>query len=220
MKMRAPVVALMVVATTTLLAGPAGAADPTTATASAGSVNLTSGGTVTSQDSIAPCTTPGANSTSGVTPLPGVQYGSATTSCTVAADTGDVTAKAAGGRFQVSLLRDHGGPLIKLTKWSVQCATDGANSSGSMSVAGLTGVTVPSSIPVNYTVTVPGQAQGDPALAKVVFNEMVAPDPPDGSMTLNLMHITLFPDSPDGPEHGDIVLGTVGCNPSWDGETS
>lgn len=214
MRMRAPAVALLVVATTTMLGGQALAAAQKTGAASVGSVSVTLGGVDTDQDAIAPCTTRGTNSTAATTPAPGIAYGAGSTACTVDADTGEAGATASGKRFKLSVLRQYGGPVIALTSWSVRCATDGTGSTASMSLAGLTGVTVPSSIPVDYAVTVPGRHAGDPALAKVVFNELVTPDPADGSMTMNLMHVTLFPDTPNSPDHGDVVLGSASCDPN------
>ena len=213
MKMRAPAVALLIVATSTMLGGQASAAPaaPKTGAASVGAVSVTLNGVATDQASIAPCTTLGTNSTSGMTPVPGVVYGKADTSCTRAK--GEATAKASGKRFKMSLLRAHRGPVVQLTSWSVQCSTKKTGSTATMTISGLTGVKVPSTIPTNYVVKIPAKKAGDPDLAKVVFNELVVPDPPDGSMVMNLMHITLFPDTPDSPEHGDITLGTVNCDP-------
>jgi hypothetical protein len=195
-----------------MLGGQAEAAAPKSGAASVGSVSVTLNGVATSQDSIAPCTTTGTNSTSGMTPVPGVVFGTADTSCTIKKK--EATAKASGKRFKMSLLRDHRGPVIQLTSWSLECSTKKTGSSASMTLSGLTGVKVPSNIPVNYTVLVHAKKQGDPDLAKVVFNELTVPDPPDGSMSMNLMHITLFPDTPNSPEHGDVVLGTVSCDPN------
>ncbi|TDP96553.1 hypothetical protein [Labedaea rhizosphaerae] len=217
MKMRAPAVALLIVATATsltMLGGPASAAPtaPKKGAASVGAVSVTLDGVATNQASIAPCTTLGANSTPGTTPVAGVVYGKAETSCT--RDKGEATAVASGKRFKVTVLRRHRGPVIALTSWSVQCSTKKTGSTASMTLSGLTGVTVPSNIPVNYTVTVPGHKPSDPVLAKVVFNELVVPSPPDGSMVMNLMHIKLFPNTPNSPDRGDIVLGTVDCDPN------
>lgn len=214
MKMRAPVVALLIVATSTMLGGQAdaAAAPKKTGAASVGAVSVTLDGVATNKATIAPCTTVGTNTTSGMTPVPGVVYGRADTSCTRAK--GEATAMASGKRFKVSLLKDHRGPTIQLTSWSVQCSTKKTGSSASMTLSGLTGIKVPSSIPVNYVVKVPAHKKGDPDLAKVIFNELVVPSPPDGSMVMNLMHIKLFPNTPNSPDHGDIVLGTVNCDPT------
>jgi hypothetical protein len=217
MRMRTPAVALVLIATTTLTGGQADAAgkpDPKAGSGSVGAVDVTLGGSPTLQSSIAPCTAPGKNSTAGVTPVTGVEYGTAKTTCTVDKNTGEATALVSGKRFRMSLLHEHGGPIIKLSSFSVQCSTDGTGSKGSMTVAGLTGITLPSSIPPNYEVTVPGKHQNDPAMAKVVVNELITPSPPDGTMTMNMLHITLFPDTPDSPESGEVILGTVSCDPT------
>lgn len=197
-----------------MLGGQAQADEPKSGAASVGQVAVTLDGVALTRDPIAPCTTPGSNSTSAVTPVRGIVFGAATTSCTVDANTHEAIAKASGKRFKVAVLDDLGGPVIQLSSWSLECQTKGTGSTGSMSVSGVTGVTVPSSIPANYTVVVPAENAGDPDLAKVVFNELITPNPADGSMTLHLVHITLFPDTPDSPDHGDIVLGTVSCDPS------
>jgi hypothetical protein len=217
MRMRTPAVALLLIATTTLACGQADAAgkpDPKAGSGSVGTVNVMLGGTPTLQSSIAPCTAPGKNSTAGVTPVTGVEYGSAKTTCTVDKKTGEATALVSGKRFRMSLLHDHGGPVIKLISYSVQCSTDHTGSKGSMSVSGLTGITLPSNIPANYKVTIPGKHPNDPVLAKVVINELVTPSPPDGSMVMNMLHIKLFPNTPNSPDSGDIVLGTVSCDPT------
>jgi hypothetical protein len=48
-------------------------------------------------------------------------------------------------------------------------------------------------------------------MATVTFNEAVLPSPEDGSMTLHLMHIRVFPQG--GPTSGDAYVGTVHCAP-------
>jgi hypothetical protein len=49
-------------------------------------------------------------------------------------------------------------------------------------------------------------------MATVTFNEVIVPSPPDGSMTVNLMHIRMFPLG--GPASGDAVVGAVHCAPA------
>ena len=41
---------------------------------------------------------------------------------------------------------------------------------------------------------------------------LLLPDPADGSMTVNLMHVWLFPEGV-ALAHGEVVVGTVHCAP-------
>ncbi|WP_051791024.1 hypothetical protein [Amycolatopsis jejuensis] len=116
-----------------------------------------------------------------------------------------------GQRFESDLLKHYGGPVLKVRTYAVGCATtDDSGSTGSMSIGEVTGFTVPSSIPANYRITVPGGEAGT-ALATITLNETVTPQPADGSLVTHAVHIKLFPQG--GPASGDIYLGTAACNP-------
>lgn len=161
-------------------------------------------------EALAGCTVGGAGaaSTPGATARDYVSFGSGSTSC---ATDGSGAAKVtvSGRNFTFDWMKGRGGPVIKLASFSVTCSTTANGSSSSIKLAGLSGIRAPSSIPANYTVTIPASG---PALARIVLNETVMPDPPDGSMTVNLMHVRLFPDS-YGFNTGEVVVGTAHCSP-------
>ena len=59
--------------------------------------------------------------------------------------------------------------------------------------------------------TIANPSVGQPPLATVTFNETIVPSPPDGSMTVNVMHIRSSRRA--GPNTGDVVVGSVHCAP-------
>ncbi|GAB1509074.1 hypothetical protein [Actinophytocola sp. KF-1] len=161
---------------------------------------------------IAPCSTEGAlTGQSGEVSVPNVvTYSSGTSTCTVD-DAGEIAkTTVTGGRFRFDGLRQYGGPRIRLSSYTAKCATTLTGSSSSIQFSGLSGVSVPSQLPTNHVVTIPGGPNGKPK-ATVTFNELVLPSPPDGSMTVHLMHIRMFPQG--GPTSGDAYVGTVHCSP-------
>jgi hypothetical protein len=157
-------------------------------------------------DALASCAVGGAGaaSTPGATAANYVTFGTGSTSCTTDA-TGAAKVMVSGRNFTFDWMKGHGGPVIKLASFSATCSTTANGSSSSIKLGGLSGIRAPGSIPANYTVTIP-------TLARIVLNETIVPDPPDGSMTVNLMHIRLFPDS-YGFNTGEVVVGTVHCSP-------
>ncbi|WP_233573789.1 hypothetical protein [Amycolatopsis panacis] len=120
------------------------------------------------------------------------------------------TAQGGGQRFETDLLRRWGGPVLKVRTYSSGCSTTESGSTGSMSIGEVSGLTVPSSIPANYSITIPGGEAGT-AMATVTLNETVTPQPADGSLVTHAMHLKLFPQG--GPASGDLYLGTAACNP-------
>ncbi|HEY2059799.1 hypothetical protein [Amycolatopsis sp. NBC_01480] len=120
------------------------------------------------------------------------------------------TVQAGGQRFESDVLKRYGGPVLKVRTYSVGCSTTQNGSTGDVSIGTVEGITVPSSIPANYRVAIPGGAAGT-ALATVTLNETVTPQPADGSLVTHAVHIQLFPQG--GPASGDIYLGTAACNP-------
>lgn len=161
---------------------------------------------------VAPCTTGGVTQAAnpGVS-VPGVVTYSNTRSACAVDDAGEVaTATVEGGAFSFDALQPFGGPRIRLVDYTATCETTLTGSTSSFRFSGLSGVTVPSEIPANYVVTIPGGPDGRPT-ATVTFNEAHIPDPPDGSMTAHLMHIRMFPEG--GPATGDAYAGTVHCAP-------
>jgi hypothetical protein len=92
----------------------------------------------------------------------------------------------------------------------VKCATTATGSQGEVSIGAVEGITVPAQIPPNDRIVIPGGPAGT-ALATVILNETVTPQPPDGSLVTHAVHIELFPQG--GPASGDIYLGTAACDP-------
>jgi hypothetical protein len=161
---------------------------------------------------IAPCSTEGAPAgQAGEVSVPNVvTYSSGTSTCTVD-DAGEIAkTTVTGGRFRFDALRQYGGPRIRLSSFTAKCETTLTGSSSSIQFSGLSGVSVPSQLPSNHVVTIPGGPNGKPK-ATVTFNEVVLPSPADGSMTVHLMHIRMFPQG--GPTSGDAYVGTVHCSP-------
>ncbi|MEW2507151.1 hypothetical protein AB0878_42520 [Amycolatopsis sp. NPDC047767] len=120
------------------------------------------------------------------------------------------TVAAGGQRFEADVLKRFGGPAITVRTYSAGCSTTKNGSSGTVSIGEVGGFTVPSSIPANYRVLIPGGEAGT-ALAAITINETVTPQPADGSLVTHAVHIQLFPQG--GPAGGDIYLGTAACNP-------
>jgi hypothetical protein len=161
-------------------------------------------------DALATCAVGGAGtgSTPGATAANYVTFGGGSSSCAID-PSGAAKVTVSGRNFGFNWLKGHGGPVIKLASFSVTCSTTANGSRSSIKLAGLSGINAPGTIPANYTVNIPASGQ---ALARIVLNETIVPDPPDGGMTVNLMHIRLFPDS-YGFNTGEVVVGTVHCSP-------
>jgi hypothetical protein len=192
-----------------LMTVPAQAA-PGDATA-AGNVGATKIGQVTVPP-IAPCSTEGQpQATKNEVSVPSVvTYSNNKSVCTVD-DVGEIaTATVTGGRFRFDALMPYNGPRIRLAAYTARCETTLSSSKSSLQFSGLSGLQVPSRVPMNYVVTIPGGPAGKPK-ATVTFNEVITPSPPDGSMTVHMMHIRMFPQG--GPVAGDAYVGTVSCSP-------
>ncbi|WP_072476727.1 choice-of-anchor P family protein [Amycolatopsis australiensis] len=119
-------------------------------------------------------------------------------------------AQASGHRFETTVLRRYGGPVLSVRTYSAKCATTATGSLGEVSIGAVDGITVPAQIPPNHRIVIPGGPAGT-ALATVILNETVTPQPPDGSLVTHAVHIELFPQG--GPASGDIYLGTAACDP-------
>ncbi|UJW33142.1 hypothetical protein L3Q67_04935 [Saccharothrix sp. AJ9571] len=205
-------IAVVVCACGGLVVAPAAAqaqAPVATASASAGSVDVRGEQTVQT-NRIGECrlgqqdtgTSPG--QTAGAT-----KYGKSESQCSRAADTGFATSMVRGQRFETGVLRDYGGPTIKVRNYSARCDTSANGASGVVELSEVSGIEVPSTIPANHTVLVPGD--DGTTVAKVVLNEMVVPEVADGSLTTHAMRIELFPEG--GPVEGEIIVGTADCDP-------
>ncbi|GAB2990884.1 hypothetical protein LWP59_06865 [Amycolatopsis acidiphila] len=189
-------------------------ADEATATGagSVGAVHVTVGDQTVHADPIAACAVGGTgeNRTDPVVVGTSTRYGLGETRCTRNSD-GTASVQVTGTRFETRVLRQFGGPLISVRTYKSGCDTTANGSNGSMELGSVSGFTVPENIPANYTITIPGRAEGDPPMADIVLNELVVPTPPDGSLVTNAVHIKLFPQG--GPAAGDILVGTAACDP-------
>ena len=206
-------VAFLAVACVAPAAVPAQAASgDAVAEGAAGAVKMEQAGGPVTVAPIAPCTTDGpAQGSAGEVSAPGVAtFADSSTTCTVDGAGEIASATVTGGGFRFDALREHGGPRIRLSGYTATCGTTVGGSNSSIEFEGLSGVQVPAELPSNYLVTIPGQ--GDAPMATVTFNEVLVPSPPDGSMTVHLMHIRMFPEG--GPARGDVHVGTVRCAPS------
>ncbi|MDQ7804986.1 choice-of-anchor P family protein [Amycolatopsis sp. A133] len=197
----------------TALAGPLlGAAAPATSTgwAASGSVDVTIDNQHIVTGELAKCTVDGPYKgwTQGGATGDIAVFGAGETGC---GRTGEVSnAQATGRRFRATVLQRYGGPELSVRTFAAKCATTATGSVGEVSIGAVEGVTVPEEIPPNHRIVIPGGAAGT-ALATVVLNETVTPQPPDGSLVTHAVHIKLFPQG--GPASGDIYLGTAACDP-------
>ena len=144
-----------------------------------------------------------------------VSYGSATSSCAVdqAAHTSKSTAS--GTAFALTALQSYGGPQIKVANYQVTCTATTNGTNAAWQFSGLTGISVPQHVPNDFVVPV-SSASGH-LLANVILNEVILPNPNDGSITLNMIHVVLFPNGvPPGttPMSGDIYVGSTACSPT------
>nr|WP_285476178.1 choice-of-anchor P family protein [Amycolatopsis sp. NBRC 101858] len=197
----------------TLLTAPLlAAAAPGTSTgwASAGSLDVTIDNEHVVTGELAKCTADGplgARTQGGVTGDVAT-FGTGESGC---GRTGDVAiAQASGHRFEAAVLKRYGGPVITVRTYSAKCATTETGSGGEVSIGAVDGITVPAEIPPNHRIVIPGGPAGT-ALATVILNETVTPQPPDGSLVTHALHIELFPQG--GPASGDVYLGTAACDP-------
>lgn len=208
MYLRRALIVVGVVAASSLVAVPAQAA-PGDAVAEGDAGAVTVGQTTVTP--VAPCTTEGTlEATNASTSVPNVvSFSNSKSVCTIDENGEIATATVTGGRFQFQALRQYGGPRIRLASYTAKCGTTENGSNASFEFSGLSGVSVPQQIPANHVVTIPGQ--DNKPMATVTFNEVHIPSPPNGSMTVHLMHIRMFPQG--GPTTGDAYIGTVHCSP-------
>ncbi|WP_141134728.1 hypothetical protein [Haloechinothrix alba] len=192
---------------------PESPASPVSA-ASVGSVDAVIDGQRVRQDPIAPCEVDGQREaeSGAVSVDPVAGFGRGSSRCRMDTEgSGAAEAETSGRAFTSRVLRRYGGPLLRVSSYSASCRTVDRGSEGSVELRGVRGIDVPSDIPSNHTVLIHGPDESQPPLARVTVNEMVTPSPPDGSMTLNAMRIELFPEG--GPDSGEIVVGSVSCDP-------
>ncbi|HEX6357424.1 hypothetical protein [Actinophytocola sp.] len=132
--------------------------------------------------------------------------------CTIDALGEEASVTVTGGRFVFDWLRRWGGPSIRLASYLAKCDAVPEGSESAFQFSGLSGVpgVLPQPVPANHKVTIAGGPNGRP-WATVTFNEVHAPTPQNGSQTVHLMHIKIFPQG--GPARGDAYIGTVFCSP-------
>ena len=188
------------------------AAAPATSTgwASSGSVDVTIDNEHVVTGELAKCTADGPTTaqTSGGATGDIAAFGVGGTRC---GRSGEASiAQASGHRFEATVLKRYGGPVITVRTYTAKCATSANGSGGEVEIGTVTGITVPAQIPPNDRIVIPGGPAGT-ALATVILNETVTPQPPDGSLVTHALHIKLFPQG--GPASGDIYLGTAACDP-------
>ncbi|OLR89465.1 hypothetical protein BJP25_05085 [Actinokineospora bangkokensis] len=163
---------------------------------------------------LAPCaaggptsaTTPGAASDNQ-----SVVYGSGSTTCATDPATGESRATATGRTFKLDALKPYGGPAIRVSSYSATCSTTPNGSRSSITLGGVTGLDLPTTIPQNFSTKIPGATPTDPPLALVTANSVVTPEPGDGSATVSALRIQFFPQGGQGS--GTITLATVTCTP-------
>jgi hypothetical protein len=214
--MKRQIAVVLAVAVLVVTAAPAAIAATGSGTASVGSVDVVvEGQKRVVQPPVAQCLTSGGTiqNTNKRIRLRGVaEFGDGTTKCTADPANGRITVEATGQRFELNALPEYGGPRIRISQYLATCATTISGSVARMQFNGLVGMTAPQDVPPNYTVFIPGDRPGDEPLAKVILNEVIVPSPPDGSITLNLMHVIFAPNG-GGPITGELVVGGVYCTP-------
>ncbi|MCU1686017.1 MAG: hypothetical protein JWQ81_6756 [Amycolatopsis sp.] len=190
-------------------ATPAQATAPTNGTASLGSVAFTKGNqSQVSVPSLAPCSLQGpATASSGPVVKSGVTLGGGTTTCTTTTANGAKTTQsvATGKDFALTALA---GTTLRIKTYGATCTGSSTGTSAGWTFGGMSGLTgLPAQIPSGYVHQV---KQGSTVLAEITFGEYILPNPADGSIALNTLHIRFKPAS-----HitGDIVLGATACTP-------
>lgn len=182
--------------------------------ASAGRADVVDDGQAVKVAPVAQCSLTGRKqATSNGANKPGiVRFGRASATCDASQHVSTSTAK--GTDFTLSALQAYGGPTIRVASYQVGCSATTKGTNASWQFSGLTGVTVPQRIPNNYRIQV--KSHSGAVLAVVVFNQVILPKPNDGSITMHMMHIKLFPNGvPRGVAmSGDVVVGSAACSPT------
>jgi len=197
----------------------AAAATPATApgVASAGSAHVVRNGHTFGVADVGQCSLggPQQGQSPGVTHVGIVSYGAATSTCSADLTAHTSKSTANGSAFALTALQSYGGPQIKIANYQVTCSATTNGTNASWQFSGLTGITVPQQVPNNFVV--PVKSAGGRLLANVILNEVILPNPNDGSITLNMIHVVLFPNgTPPGttPMSGDVYVGSTACSPT------
>ncbi len=200
------VVAAVVLGSATLALSGASGADPGDGSAYAVDVNLTLlGSPAVDIGSLAPSNTAGPTSAAlaSINVPSVVTTGAVSTEATTAPD-GSVHASALLNNVNLALAN-----LGTIASVQTTCDATTSGNTGSTTLQGvaLQGVAVPANPSPNFSVSVP-PGPIPPALVTVTFNEQIAS--PDGSLTVNGIHITM--NALLGT--GDVVLGQARCGPA------
>ncbi|PSL56886.1 hypothetical protein B0I31_103646 [Saccharothrix carnea] len=196
-------------------APPASAANPA-GVASVGSADFTKAGTRVTVLPLAPCaigSTP-SNSSEAVSHR-GVRFGKGTSSCTTAVANPDhgtttSTSEATGTDFELSALVSVDGPRLRVARWKVTCTGTEAGTNAGWAADGLQGFDgLPEQIAPNHVHEV--KAGDGTVLATATFGETIFPEPNDGSIAMNLLHLRFTEAS---TITGDVVLGATACSPT------
>jgi len=201
-----------------LVAVPAQAGQATAAgTASAGSAQVVRNGHTFTVPSVGACSLDGAlnGSSAGVTDVGIVSYGPAHSACAVDAAAHTSKSVANGTNFTLSALQSYGGPTIKVANYQVTCLLLPVGPMLLGSSVGCLGFLFRSRF--RMTSWCRSRTAGGRLLANVILNEVILPSPNDGSITLNMMHIVLFPGGVGAgqiPLSGDVYVGSTACSPT------
>ncbi|MEU4745907.1 hypothetical protein AB0G02_36340 [Actinosynnema sp. NPDC023658] len=198
-----------------VVAPPAWAANPA-GVASVGSAAFGKAGTQVSVPPLAPCAVDGTttNSSEAVTRT-GVRFGPGTSSCTrevvdPANNTTRTRSEAIGSDFELSALMSVGGPRLRVAKWKLACTGTESGTNAGWAADGLQGFTgLPDQIPTNHVHEV--KAADGTVLATATFGETTFPEPNDGGIAMNLMHLRFTPAS---TLTGEVVVGATACSPT------
>jgi hypothetical protein len=152
------------------------------------------------------------NASSGVVAQQGISFGGGTSTCTrtvVNPATHVTTTKSAalGRNFQLSALMSVGGPRIHINSYRATCVGRRAGTTANWGVSGVAGlVGLPQPIPTGFVSQVK-KADGT-LLATFIFGERILPNPPDGGVAMNALHIRFEQGS---GINGEVILGSAAC---------
>lgn len=144
---------------------------------------------------------------------PGVSFGAGTTSCKKEAN-GDANIKVTGNKFELSLFNksEYGKRLLRVKSFEVTCQSTENGTSTSFKLNGYSGFTLPSPVPQNHVVKIPGKRSTDAPVARLVLNKY---DSKDGASSLTAMRIVLDPQDAYGAIGGTVDVGVTACAPTW-----
>ncbi|CCH28484.1 hypothetical protein ABZ816_29300 [Actinosynnema sp. NPDC047251] len=198
-----------------LVGAPAQAATPP-GVASAGSADFTRAGRHVVVPALAPCSVGGpTTASSSAVAEAGIRFGAGSSTCTTTVidaqnNTTETRSSAQGVDFELSALTTAGGARLKVGRWQVSCTGREDGTAAGWELEGLSGFPgLPKDIPANYRYEVKGST--GVVLAEITFSEVLLPEPNDGSLTMNLMHLRFAEAS---GATGDVVVGAASCSPT------